>query len=125
VNRQLRLTSADMAGGRAEVGGQEQSIRTLAASASLDTRSGLRVTRTSRATPPKRSTPPTPRRPWIWRATTSSTDMAGGRAEVGGQEQSIRTLAASASLDTLAATSIERQQPVGLEGDADLAGDAP
>jgi hydrophobe/amphiphile efflux-1 (HAE1) family protein len=37
VNRQLRLTSADMAGGRAEIGGQEQSIRTLAASASLDT----------------------------------------------------------------------------------------
>ncbi|MDP4002122.1 efflux RND transporter permease subunit [Methylobacterium sp. NEAU K] len=37
VNRQLRLTSADMAGGRGEVGGQEQSIRTLAASASLDT----------------------------------------------------------------------------------------
>ncbi|MHB2210112.1 efflux RND transporter permease subunit [Methylobacterium sp. CM6257] len=37
VNRQLRLTSADMAGGRAEVGGQEQSIRALAASASLDT----------------------------------------------------------------------------------------
>ncbi len=37
VNRQLRLTSAAMAGGRGEVGGQEQSIRTLAASASLDT----------------------------------------------------------------------------------------
>ncbi|MFE1599111.1 efflux RND transporter permease subunit [Methylobacterium sp. ID0610] len=37
VNRQLRLTSADMAGGRAELGGQEQSIRTLAASANLDT----------------------------------------------------------------------------------------
>ncbi|GJE58255.1 efflux RND transporter permease subunit [Methylobacterium trifolii] len=37
VNRQLRLTSADMAGGRGEVGGLEQSIRTLAASASLDT----------------------------------------------------------------------------------------
>jgi hydrophobe/amphiphile efflux-1 (HAE1) family protein len=37
VNRQLRLTSADMAGGRGEVGGQEQSIRALAASASLDT----------------------------------------------------------------------------------------
>ncbi|MCJ2133707.1 efflux RND transporter permease subunit [Methylobacterium sp. J-026] len=37
VNRQLRLTSADMAGGRAEIGGQEQSIRALAASASLDT----------------------------------------------------------------------------------------
>ncbi|MCJ2127826.1 efflux RND transporter permease subunit [Methylobacterium sp. E-045] len=32
VNRQLRLTSADMAGGRGEVGGREQSIRTLAAS---------------------------------------------------------------------------------------------
>jgi multidrug efflux pump subunit AcrB len=31
VNRQLRLTSADMAGGRAEVGRREQSIRTLAA----------------------------------------------------------------------------------------------
>ncbi len=30
VNRQLRLTSADMAGGRGEVGGREQSIRTLA-----------------------------------------------------------------------------------------------
>ncbi|MCJ2086275.1 efflux RND transporter permease subunit [Methylobacterium sp. E-005] len=37
VNRQLRLTSADMAGGRAEIGGQEQSIRALAASASLET----------------------------------------------------------------------------------------
>lgn len=32
INRQLRLTSADMAGGRGEVGGREQSIRTLAAS---------------------------------------------------------------------------------------------
>ncbi|MET0220837.1 MAG: efflux RND transporter permease subunit [Tardiphaga sp.] len=32
VNRQLRLTSADMSGGRGEVGGREQSIRTLAAS---------------------------------------------------------------------------------------------
>src|SRR5450756_667826 len=31
VNRQLRLTSADIAGGRAEVGRREQSIRTLAA----------------------------------------------------------------------------------------------
>ncbi|CAA2107838.1 Multidrug resistance protein MdtB [Methylobacterium bullatum] len=37
VNRQLRLTSADMAGGRGELGGQEQSIRTLAGAASLDT----------------------------------------------------------------------------------------
>ncbi|MDR7036598.1 hydrophobe/amphiphile efflux-1 (HAE1) family protein [Methylobacterium sp. BE186] len=35
VNRQLRLTSADMAGGRGEVGGREQSIRTLAASRSV------------------------------------------------------------------------------------------
>ena len=35
VNRQLRLTSADMAGGRGEVGGREQSIRTLAASRTL------------------------------------------------------------------------------------------
>ncbi|MCJ2033406.1 efflux RND transporter permease subunit [Methylobacterium sp. J-068] len=35
VNRQLRLTSADLAGGRGEVGGREQSIRTLAASRSL------------------------------------------------------------------------------------------
>ncbi|KQP92392.1 ABC transporter permease [Methylobacterium sp. Leaf113] len=37
VNRQLRLTAADMAGGRGELGGQEQSIRTLAGAASLDT----------------------------------------------------------------------------------------
>ncbi|GEP00340.1 efflux RND transporter permease subunit [Methylobacterium haplocladii] len=35
VNRQLRLTSADMAGGRGEVGGREQSIRTLAASRTI------------------------------------------------------------------------------------------
>jgi multidrug efflux pump subunit AcrB len=35
VNRQVRLTSADMAGGRGEVGGREQSIRTLAASRTL------------------------------------------------------------------------------------------
>ena len=35
VNRQLRLTSADMAGGRGEIGGREQSIRTLAASRSV------------------------------------------------------------------------------------------
>ena len=43
VNRQLRLTSADMAGGRGEVGGQEQSIRTLAASASLETLSATSI----------------------------------------------------------------------------------
>jgi len=35
VNRQLRLTSADMAGGRGEVGGREQSIRTLAAAGTV------------------------------------------------------------------------------------------
>ena len=29
VNRQLRLTNIDLAGGRGEIGGQEQSIRTL------------------------------------------------------------------------------------------------
>ena len=37
VNRQVRLTSADMAGGRGELGGLEQSIRTLGGAASLDT----------------------------------------------------------------------------------------
>lgn len=35
VNRQLRLTSVDVAGGRSEVGDREQSIRTLAASRTL------------------------------------------------------------------------------------------
>ncbi len=35
VNRQLRLTSIDLAGGRGEVGGQEQSIRTLGAAQTL------------------------------------------------------------------------------------------
>jgi hydrophobe/amphiphile efflux-1 (HAE1) family protein len=35
VNRQLRLTSVDLAGGRGEVGGQEQSIRTLGAAQTL------------------------------------------------------------------------------------------
>ncbi|KAB7782979.1 efflux RND transporter permease subunit [Methylorubrum populi] len=37
VSRQLRLTSADMAGGRGELAGGEQSIRTLGASSSLET----------------------------------------------------------------------------------------
>lgn len=36
VNRQLRATVVDLAGGRSEVGGQEQSIRTLAGAHSLD-----------------------------------------------------------------------------------------
>lgn len=35
VNKQLRLTSVDMTGGRGEVGGQEQSIRTLSAAQSV------------------------------------------------------------------------------------------
>ena len=35
VNRQLRATSADLSGGRGEVGGQEQAIRTLATSRTL------------------------------------------------------------------------------------------
>ncbi|WP_131195112.1 efflux RND transporter permease subunit [Lichenihabitans psoromatis] len=37
VNKQLRLTSTDLAGGRGEIGGREQSIRTLAASQTLGT----------------------------------------------------------------------------------------
>ena len=37
VNKQLRLTSVDLAGGRGEVGGQEQSIRTLSAAQSVET----------------------------------------------------------------------------------------
>jgi hydrophobe/amphiphile efflux-1 (HAE1) family protein len=37
VNKQLRATSVDLAGGRAEVGGQEQSIRTLGGAQSIDT----------------------------------------------------------------------------------------
>ena len=37
VNRQLRATSVDLAGGRGEVGGQEQSIRTLAGAQKLET----------------------------------------------------------------------------------------
>jgi multidrug efflux pump subunit AcrB len=36
VNRQLRATSVDLAGGRTEVGGQEQSVRTLASARTLD-----------------------------------------------------------------------------------------
>ncbi len=36
VNQQLRLTSVDLTGGRGELGGQEQSIRTLGGAQSLD-----------------------------------------------------------------------------------------
>jgi multidrug efflux pump subunit AcrB len=37
VNKQLRATSVDLAGGRGEVGGQEQSIRTLSAAQTIET----------------------------------------------------------------------------------------
>jgi hydrophobe/amphiphile efflux-1 (HAE1) family protein len=37
VNKQLRATSVDLAGGRGELGGQEQSIRTLAGASKLET----------------------------------------------------------------------------------------
>ena len=36
MNRQLRATNVDLAGGRGEIGGQEQSIRTLAGKQTLD-----------------------------------------------------------------------------------------
>lgn len=44
VNRQLRLTSVDLAGGRGEVGGQEQSIRTLGAAQSLEDLASTSIT---------------------------------------------------------------------------------
>ncbi|GJD95355.1 efflux RND transporter permease subunit [Methylobacterium iners] len=43
VNRQVRLNSADMAGGRGELAGSEQSIRALGGSASLETLSGTSI----------------------------------------------------------------------------------
>jgi len=44
VNRQLRLTSVDLAGGRGEVGGQEQSIRTLGAAQTLEDLTSTSIT---------------------------------------------------------------------------------
>ena len=44
VNRQLRATSADLSGGRGEVGGQEQAIRTLAGARTLDQLRDTRIT---------------------------------------------------------------------------------
>jgi hydrophobe/amphiphile efflux-1 (HAE1) family protein len=44
VNRQLRLTSVDLAGGRGEVGGQEQSIRTLGSAQTLETLATTNIT---------------------------------------------------------------------------------
>ena len=43
VNRQLRATSADLAGGRGELGGQEQAIRTLAGARSLEQLASTRI----------------------------------------------------------------------------------
>ncbi|WP_046862528.1 efflux RND transporter permease subunit [Microvirga massiliensis] len=44
VNRQLRVTSVDLAGGRGEVGGQEQSIRTLGGADTLEELSSTSIT---------------------------------------------------------------------------------
>ena len=43
VNAQLRATSADLAGGRGELGGQEQAIRTLAAARTLPQLAATRI----------------------------------------------------------------------------------
>jgi hydrophobe/amphiphile efflux-1 (HAE1) family protein len=44
VNRQLRLTNVDLAGGRGEVGGQEQSIRTLGGADTLEELASTSIT---------------------------------------------------------------------------------
>ena len=43
VNRQLRITSVDLAGGRAELSGREQSIRTLGSAQSLESLSNTTI----------------------------------------------------------------------------------
>jgi len=43
VNRQLRATALDVAGGRVEVGGQEQSLRTLASARSVEALAATRI----------------------------------------------------------------------------------
>ncbi|MGL4240352.1 MAG: efflux RND transporter permease subunit, partial [Beijerinckiaceae bacterium] len=43
VNRQLRATNVDLAGGRGEIGGQEQTIRTLGGARSVDELSGTKI----------------------------------------------------------------------------------
>lgn len=43
VNKQVRATSVDLAGGRGEVGGKEQSIRTLAAARTVDDLANTRI----------------------------------------------------------------------------------
>ena len=69
VNRQLRLTSADMS---ADVR-RSWRLTSAAVIPSASSRSGCSVTRISRATPPTRSTPPTPFTPCKVRAILSST----------------------------------------------------
>ncbi|MCB8822221.1 efflux RND transporter permease subunit [Microvirga rosea] len=44
VNRQLRVTSVDLTGGRGEVGGQEQSVRTLGAAEKLEDLAATSIT---------------------------------------------------------------------------------
>ncbi|QCI64431.1 efflux RND transporter permease subunit [Phreatobacter stygius] len=43
VNRQLRATNVDLAGGRGDVAGQEQSIRTLASAINVDDLAGTKI----------------------------------------------------------------------------------
>jgi HAE1 family hydrophobic/amphiphilic exporter-1 len=43
INRQVRATNVDLAGGRAEVGGREQTIRTLAGARSLETLAATKI----------------------------------------------------------------------------------
>ena len=54
VNRQLRVTSADMSGGRGAVGGREQSIRALAAARTVGRSEGDLDRRTRRPQGPSR-----------------------------------------------------------------------
>ena len=44
VNQQLRMTNADLAGGRGEIGGQEQSIRTLGGARDVDDLAAMTIT---------------------------------------------------------------------------------
>ena len=43
VNRQVRATSVDLAGGRAEVGGKEQTIRTLAGARTVESLAAMKI----------------------------------------------------------------------------------
>ena len=44
VSRRLRATNVDLAGGRAEIGGNDQAIRTLAGAKTLDLLAGTKIT---------------------------------------------------------------------------------